>query len=165
MHSSQYGHLPNEDAEVVDAEMLDKLQPRFNNPVDAPPPMDFKKPRPTRATSLYKRAWKMILKHPLVPLAFRVTVLLTSILSLALSARIYEVEGGEGNSGPDQTQAIVAVVVDCVAVPYIGYMTWDEYTGKPLGLRPPTQKVTLILLDLFFIIFKSASTTLAKSGP
>jgi hypothetical protein len=40
-------------------------------------------------------------------------------------------------------------------------MTWDEYTGKPLGLRPPTQKISLILMDLFFIIFKSISTTLA----
>ncbi len=55
----------------------------------------------------------------------------------------------------------MAIVVDTVAIPYIGYMTWDEYTGKPLGLRPPTQKISLILMDLFFIIFKSVSTTLA----
>jgi hypothetical protein len=40
-------------------------------------------------------------------------------------------------------------------------MTWDEYTGKPLGLRSAMSKISLILLDLVFIIFKSASTALA----
>lgn len=40
-------------------------------------------------------------------------------------------------------------------------MIWDEYTGKPIGLRSALSKVALVLLDIFFIIFKSASTALA----
>ncbi|KAK5660505.1 hypothetical protein OQA88_13053 [Cercophora sp. LCS_1] len=161
LQSSRYGHIPNEESEIVDPEMLDKLQPDFNRPVDVPRPDDYSKSRVARTVVLYKRVWNVILRHPLVPLAFRLIVLLTSILALALSARIFEIESAERRSSSETTQSIVAIVVDTVAVPYIGYMTWDEYTGKPLGLRPATQKISLVLMDLFFIIFKSASTTLA----
>jgi hypothetical protein len=55
----------------------------------------------------------------------------------------------------------MAIVVDVVAIPYIVYFTWDEYTGKPLGLRSPKAKIRLVLLDLFFIIFESANISLA----
>jgi len=55
----------------------------------------------------------------------------------------------------------MAIVVDVVAMPYILYITWDEYTGKPLGLRSPKAKMRLVLLDLFFIIFESANLALA----
>lgn len=98
--------------------------------------------------------------HPLVPLAFRVTVLTTSIIALALSSSIYRtVESLEGLSQNSST--IMAIVVDTVAIPYIGYMTWDEYTGKPLGLRSPKAKLRLTFLDLFFIIFDTANLALA----
>jgi hypothetical protein len=55
----------------------------------------------------------------------------------------------------------MAIVVDVIAIPYILYITWDEYTGKPLGLRSPKAKIRLVLLDLFFIIFESANLALA----
>jgi len=55
----------------------------------------------------------------------------------------------------------MAIVVDCVAIPYILYITYDEYTGKPLGLRSPQAKIRLVLLDLYFIIFESANLALA----
>lgn len=161
IRSSQYGHLPNEEAQIVDVDELDKMQPGFNNPVDVPRASDLKRSRGTRTAALYKRFWNAILKHPLVPLAFRLTVLITSVIALALGIKILESEEGKVDRGAEWTQAVVAIVVDCVAIPYIGYMTWDEYTGKPLGLRTATSKISLVLMDLFFIIFKSASTTLA----
>ncbi|KAK3293919.1 uncharacterized protein B0H64DRAFT_399042, partial [Chaetomium fimeti] len=160
--SSRYGRLPNEEAEIVDPEMLDKMQPDFNTPVEIRDVNGTTGRKQTRRKVLYKRLWRIILRHPLVPLAFRLTVLLTSIVALAISARIVEIEHGEENDRSSElTQAIVAIVVDSVAIPYIGYMTWDEYTGKPLGLRAANQKIALVLMDLFFIIFKSASTALA----
>lgn len=55
----------------------------------------------------------------------------------------------------------MSMVVDVVSIPYILYITWDEYTGKPLGLRSPKAKIRLVLLDLFFIIFESANLALA----
>lgn len=55
----------------------------------------------------------------------------------------------------------MAIIVDIIAIPYIGYVTWDEYTGKPLGLRSPKAKMRLVLLDLFFIIFESANLAIA----
>jgi hypothetical protein len=56
---------------------------------------------------------------------------------------------------------MMAIVVDTIALVYILYITYDEYTGKPLGLRSPKAKMRLILLDLFFIVFDSANLSLA----
>lgn len=178
VQSSRYGHLPHEEAHIVDVDELNKLQPGFNDPNDyLPRSVEPKKTTKARRQALYKRIWRTILRDPFVPLAFRLTVLLTSIIALALGARILQDERNLPglppdtdekisttraiNSGAEITQAIVAIAVDCVAIPYIGYMTWDEYTGKPLGLRSPSSKISLVLMDLFFIIFKSVSTTLA----
>ncbi|KAK3996158.1 hypothetical protein QBC44DRAFT_232322 [Cladorrhinum sp. PSN332] len=162
LRSSQYGHLPNEQSEIMDHGFLKELQPTFDDPVDTPKLPPTNGHRTTRSELLYKRFWRLILTHPLVPLAFRLIVLLTSIVALALSVKIFQIEDSEkDNDTSERTQSIVAIVVDTVAIPYIGYMTWDEYTGKPLGLRLATEKISLVLMDLFFIIFKSASTTLA----
>ncbi|TEA20849.1 Regulator of phospholipase D SRF1 [Colletotrichum sidae] len=163
LQSSAYGHMENEESEVIDVEELDKLQPDFNKRYDehAHRDIESKTLKRKRSRTVWKRIWSLILRHYLVPLTFRLTVMITSILALAIAARIYELENAKSGYSPERAQSIVAIAVDTVALPYIGYMLWDEYTGKPLGLRPAVQKIALILLDLFFIIFKSASTSLA----
>ncbi|GKT59088.1 hypothetical protein ColTof4_12620 [Colletotrichum tofieldiae] len=163
LQSSAYGHMEGEESEVVDVEVLDKLQPDFNKRYDETVHRDVEKAssKQRRSKTMLQRMWSLILRHYLVPLVFRLTVMLTSIVALAIAARIYRHEDAKSNTSPERAQSIVAIAVDTVALPYIGYMLWDEYTGKPLGLRPAVQKIALILLDLFFIIFKSASTSLA----
>lgn len=84
-----------------------------------------------------------------------------STVALAIAIRMFQQETKVFGDGSERTQSIFAIVVDCVSIPFNGYMIWDEYTGKPLGLRSATSKMSLILLDLFFIIFKSACTALA----
>lgn len=103
----------------------------------------------------------MIIRHSLVPLALRLAVMLTSIVALAVSGSMLRRLRNDPDRGTESGQAIAAVVVDSIAIPYIAFMLKDEYTGKPLGLRPAAAKIGLILLDLFFIVFKSASTALA----
>lgn len=160
VHSSAYGHMPNEESHVIDVEAMNNLQPNFNRPIK----MEYD-PAHARAArkkmAPYKRVWNMAIRHSLAPLVFRLTVMVTSILALGIAAQIHRIEDVDSNDTAEETQSIVAIVVDCVAIPYIGYMIWDEYTGKPLGLRSAVSKISLILLDLFFIIFKSASTALA----
>lgn len=65
---------------------------------------------------------------------------------------------GSHRQGPS---ALMAIIVDAVALVYLIYITWDEYTSKPLGLRSPSAKARLILLDIFFIVFDSANLSLA----
>ncbi|KAL2121531.1 hypothetical protein VTJ04DRAFT_5558 [Mycothermus thermophilus] len=169
VQSSRYGRLPNEESEIVGWDVLEKLQPGFNDPVNLPQDgtAGTGGNGDTRRKVLYKRLWRILLRHPLIPLLFRLTVLITSIVALALAIQIYKIEHRPAEpdvpptASSELTQAIVAIVVDTVAIPYIGYMTWDEYTGQPLGLRPPNQKISLVLMDLVFIIFKSSSTALA----
>ncbi|TQV98886.1 hypothetical protein V2A60_007414 [Cordyceps javanica] len=160
--SSTWGRPQNEKSQVVSPEYLDDLYPNFNRKTALD--LDMSRPRQTRrgrALGGYKRLWMMALNHSLSPLIFRLIVIITSIIALGIAARIYRLEVAGDRRGAESTQSIFAVAVDTVAIPYSSYMIWDEYTGKPLGLRPAVDKMSLILLDLFFIIFKSASTALA----
>lgn len=162
LHSSTYGHAANDKSEVVDPSVLNELQPGFNKKVEDPiNPLDPRMSRHRRTLALSKRVWYFAMRNPIVPLIFRLTVMVTSILALGIAARIFILENGLDTESAERTQAIVAVVVDCIAIPYIGYMIYDEISGRPIGLRSAVSKMSLILLDLFFIVFKSASTALA----
>ncbi|KAJ6444386.1 mutator-like element transposase [Purpureocillium lavendulum] len=166
LHSSAWGRSPGEESEVVDYEVLRKLQPTFDQrPEQGLGHHDSKSKargsRRGRTAAFYKRAWNVLIRHSLSPLLFRLAVAVTSILALAIAARILVLEDSHDRETAERTQSLVAIVVDCVAIPYTGYMIYDEYTGKPVGLRSGVSKIRLILLDLFFIIFKSASTALA----
>jgi len=179
--SSMYGPAPDEDVRRVDDSFLDEQTPGYVQPWRG----DVEGGDPEKALGLTRRKIRrriwyeriqveplqnqlhaiadlfqhVIVMHPLVPLFFRVIVLTTSTLALSLSASIYHLTHYSSFSQTPST--IIAIVVDVVAMPYIGYITWDEYTGKPLGLRSPKAKMRLVLLDLFFIVFESANLALA----
>jgi hypothetical protein len=106
-----------------------------------------------------KRIQSTLLKSPIVPLVFRLTVWCFSLIALALGGSIrYLSDVYNSSQGPS---ADMAIVVDAVALVYLVYITWDEYTGKPLGLRSPEAKMRLLFLDIFFIVFDSANLSLA----
>ncbi|KAL5348194.1 hypothetical protein ACLOAV_006674 [Pseudogymnoascus australis] len=163
--ASMYGPGSGEDSETVEPTFLDEQTPGYAQPWRGDAPGTD----PEKALGLlhsrkkrlmwYERAQHIILMHPLVPLAFRLTVLATSTIALGLSGSIFHLT----RSSPfeQSPSGIMAIVVDVIALPYIGYITWDEYTGAPLGLRAPKTKMRLVLLDLFFIIFESANLSLA----
>ena len=99
------------------------------------------------------------MKHPMVPLIVRLTVLAFSALALGLAGSIFHKANGTECSRGSSTY--LAIIVDVVAIVYTMYITWDEYTARPLGLRSHSAKMRLIFLDLFFIIFDSANLSLA----
>lgn len=131
----------------------------------------------------YQRAHFAIMRNPFVPLAFRAVVILFAALAMGLGASIFHennliircIEQPENQRTPDcmtrvgqghitydqDPSALMAIIVDAVAIVYSIYITYDEYFSKPLGLRPPAAKVRLVLLDLFFIVFQSANLSLA----
>ena len=126
---------------------------------------------------LKRRAWyekcaRTILRSPLVPMVIRMVVFGFSMVALALASSIYHAAPQDNyvsstrsigqNKGIHSTPStMMAIVVDAVAMVYLLGITYDEYSGKPLGLRPPSAKMRLIFLDLFFIVFDSANLSLA----
>lgn len=107
----------------------------------------------------FKRFHNTLLESPIVPLIFRLMVWCFSLTALALGGSIQHLSQGFVNGqGPS---ALMAIIVDAVAMVYLVYITVDEYTSKPLGLRSPSAKARLILLDIFFIVFDSANLSLA----
>ncbi|KAI1395692.1 hypothetical protein F4819DRAFT_477688 [Hypoxylon fuscum] len=165
VRSSSYGRNPDDEYDVVPYETMDQQMAGLGQPVRSPfHPLEPKLKRKSRKDTWIMRFWNFVLRHPIAPLIFRLVVLITSIAALALACNIFQRERDPNipdSNTPESSQAIVAIIIDVVAIPYILYMTWDEYTGKPLGLRAPAQKVSLTLLDLVFIVLKSSSTALA----
>ena len=121
------------------------------------------------------------MQNPLVPLLIRLTVLTFVLCGLAVGVTIYRHSNtlntnpgvrSSTSSGPNSTEDSVcqqqastymAFIVDSIAVVYLIYITVDEYTSKPLGLRRSRDKVRLLFLDLFFIVFSSATLSLAMN--
>lgn len=109
------------------------------------------------------RAQNTILKNPMIPLVFRSIVWIFSLVALGLAGSIYHRTRTTINR-TNTPSTYMAIVVDAIALVYILYITYDEYTGKPLGLRSARAKMRLIFLDLIFIVFDSANLSLAYEG-
>lgn len=98
--------------------------------------------------------------NALVPLTIRLIVITFSGLALGLAGNIYHrVDRVPGCKRGSSTY--MAIIVDVVAIAYSFWITWDEYTSRPLGLRSARSKMRLIFLDLIFIVFDSANLSLA----
>jgi hypothetical protein len=105
------------------------------------------------------RFHRTIMNHPMVPAVARMVVLIFSILALSLAGAIFHHSDSAGCENNSSTW--MAIIVDVVAILYTVYITYDEYTSKPLGLRSHNAKMSLIFLDLAFIVFESANLSLA----
>lgn len=105
---------------------------------------------------------RLFINNPLIPLLLRILILIFSLCALSLACTIFKKSSHkyEGHDIVQQPSTIMAIVVQCVAIVYVIYIAYDEYSGKPLGLRNPSGKMKLIMLDLLFIIFLSANLSL-----
>lgn len=83
----------------------------------------------------------MLLNSPMVPLTFRSIIWVLSLLALSFAASIFQLSRNHGVEQKPST--IMAMVVDALALIYLIYITYDEYSGKPLGLRSPSVKIRL----------------------
>ncbi|KAA8911596.1 hypothetical protein TRICI_003754 [Trichomonascus ciferrii] len=113
-----------------------------------------------------REVWKprlnfILLNNPYVPLTLRAIIFILSVAALGLAGNIF-VRSQEAHPAPltQQPSTIMAIVVQSTALVYLVYITYDEYSGKPIGLREPKAKMRLIMLDLLFIIFSSANLSL-----
>ena len=114
-----------------------------------------------RRRAWWKRLQHTILRNPVVPLVLRTIVWIFSACALAIGARAYHEYRFSSTAQVHSASPVMAIIVDGIALVYIIYITHDEYTGKPLGLRSARAKMRLIFLDLFFIVFDSANLSLA----
>ncbi len=105
----------------------------------------------------------MILRNPIVPLVIRLTVLTFSTLAVGIGGWLH-LASASNPQCVDRSSTLLAIGFDAVAIVYILYITWDEYTSKPLGLRSPQAKLRLIFCDLIFIAFDSANLSLAMES-
>lgn len=111
-----------------------------------------------------KKTWKpklldSIMTNSYFPLFFRLISISLSTVALGLSSRLVKMT--EAFDISQQPSPLMAMIVQAVGIFYLLYITYDEFTSQPLGLRDPTAKIRLVLLDLLFIIFSSANLSLS----
>ena len=111
----------------------------------------------------WRRFQRTLLRNPVIPLIFRLLVMVFSAIALGLGANITK-NLGVYYPKCSKTSPLMAIGVDAVAIVYLVMITYDEYRGQPLGLRSAKTKVRLIMFDLFFIVFDSANLSLAFEG-
>ena len=165
--SSAYPTTSAEGGEIVSEEWLQQKGPDYSRPwlagasdgdVEKDPAGLYRFRAKRRAW--YIRAQRTVLRNPIVPMVIRMNVWVFSAVALALACSIHHIT--DRHPDIDATPSTnMAIVVDAVALVYLLYITYDEYSGKPLGLRPAKAKMRLIFLDLFFIVFDSANLSLA----
>ena len=109
----------------------------------------------------YERLQRTILRSPIVPMVIRMIVFGFSVVALGLACSIHHLTDARQNVLGPTPSTDMAIIVDAVALVYLLYITYDEYSGKPLGLRSARAKMRLIFLDLFFIVFDSANLSIA----
>ncbi|KAK9462352.1 uncharacterized protein V1516DRAFT_620921 [Lipomyces oligophaga] len=108
----------------------------------------------------------VLLNNPYVPMTLRLGIFTLSAAALALAAGIqhytiiYRNAEPAGTRVAQEPSTTMAICVQSCALVYLFYITYDEYSSKPLGLRNAKNKVKLIMLDLIFIIFSSANLAL-----
>lgn len=166
--SSAYPTISAEGGEIVTEEWLQQNGPDYSKPwlagaSDGDPEKDPAGLYRFRAKrrAWYVRAQRTVLRNPIVPMIIRMNVWLFSAVALALACSIHHITDKNPRDISATPSTNMAIVVDAVALVYLLYITYDEYSGKPLGLRPAKAKMRLIFLDLFFIVFDSANLSLA----
>ena len=174
--ASAYSAISADGGQIVDEEWLRQYGADYsrswlakdeNGDMEKNPGCDLRYKAKRRAW--YIRAQRTILRNSMVPLFIRMNVWVFSAVALTLAASIHvitdhqnKIRALNGQERIHKTPSTdMAIIVDAVAMVYLLYITYDEYTGKPLGLRPAKAKMRLILLDLFFIVFESANLSLA----
>ena len=124
---------------IVDEEWLvqngaDYSQPWLASTGDEDANMNKTQMWQSKRRTWWVRAQRTVLRNPMIPLVFRSVVFIFSTVALAIAGSIYH----RTRISPDLKNTAstdMAITVDAIALVYILYITYDEYTGKPLGLR------------------------------
>lgn len=164
--ASAYPAITAEGGEIVTEEWLIQNGPDYSRPWLAGEHEGGDPEKGIRLFRVKRRAWyirvqRTVLRNPLVPMIIRLNVFSFSALALGLASVIHHETDKENNKAQETPSTNMAIIVDAIAMVYLLYITYDEYSGKPLGLRSASAKMRLILLDLFFIVFDSANLSLS----
>jgi len=117
----------------------------------------------TGAGAIPARISHYLLFNPWVPGLNRLLMWFLSIATLTLGAILIrarkDYEEGICDASPD-----LLVLLACLAIIYLPYIFFDEYFGKPIGLRKPMSKARLLFFDLSFVIWYTVNVTLSADN-
>ena len=92
---------------------------------------------PERQERTVRLFWRLLLKNPFIPLVLRLIILAFTTSSLALAAKVAKevhavnADTDQVNNCSTRASTYMALCVGSVAIPWLGWVTWDEYMSKP----------------------------------
>lgn len=100
------------------------------------------------------------------PFLLRLFQLAMSTASLSLGAEIFQMFHNQQSilrnpACKRGATTYMAIAVGASGVIYTACMAGDELLAPPIGIRKPSRKLKLLLMDLFFVVFMSANASLA----
>ncbi|KAI4202781.1 MAG: hypothetical protein LQ348_001471 [Seirophora lacunosa] len=163
VNASAYPAITSAGGEVVTPEWLAQNGPDYSRPWMAGAgegDSELARGFNAKRKVWWKRLQRTVMRSPMIPLVLRSVVWIFSLIALAVAASIHPLTARD-EALRNIASTYMAIVVDAIALIYLLYITYDEYSGPPLGLRSARAKMRLIFLDLFFIVFDSANLSLA----
>lgn len=132
----QYDSHDITNSQFVSDDWFDNNMPGWTVGEDFEPNMLQDKPKSWLRRGSVTGAKRTLLKNPFIPLVFRMIVITFTLAAMGLGARLWHQTRRTSRSSPDvgctqRPSTYMAIILDCIAVPYIIYVTWDEYTSKP----------------------------------
>ncbi|KAI9887233.1 MAG: hypothetical protein M1823_000981 [Watsoniomyces obsoletus] len=105
-----------------------------------------------------KRLRRFFLRNPFLPLLLRFALWGLSWAALVLGLMLFFRSRGSAVMTTMES-GIFSIVISSTAIIYLVFITYDEFSSKPLGLRPVSVKLRLVLLDQFYIVTMAANLT------
>ncbi|KAL8858765.1 MAG: hypothetical protein Q9178_004682 [Gyalolechia marmorata] len=130
-----------------------------NSDLESPAQYRTKPPKPAPVPAKEK-ARNTILRKWYIPTLLRLVQWAFSMVALVVAIDILK-HHANPLTGIEETSAMMAVVIDGAALIYLIVVHFFELTSKPMGIRPAMAIVSVLLLDLVFIVFGSSNLGLA----
>ncbi|KAL8917757.1 MAG: hypothetical protein Q9172_005694 [Xanthocarpia lactea] len=112
------------------------------------------------------KARNLLMRKWYIPTLLRLIQWAFSMVALVVALDIfnhYDLDK-EPLTGVEKMSALMAIVIDAVALGYLIVIHFFELTSKPMGVRPAMAIVSIHLLDLVFIVFGSVNLAFAWSN-
>ncbi|KAL9057534.1 MAG: hypothetical protein Q9162_002266 [Coniocarpon cinnabarinum] len=179
--------IPEEPGTIMDDEWEKENFKDLDSPwnpvgmgIDTQKPKGFWLFNKERRRAAGPRVHRTLMQNSFVPLVLRLVLIIFVAASLGTSASIFSRTNSlnhpfssthpapsslsdDSATCQQQPSTYLAVILATVAILYLFYITWDEFSSKPLGLRRSSDKIRLLFLDPIFFVFGAANVSIAMN--
>ncbi|KAL8905404.1 MAG: hypothetical protein Q9171_006675 [Xanthocarpia ochracea] len=164
MEQSQWAPIVREQKRQMERECPGARQVTWeemngNYDLEAPAQARITPPKPA-PLPVKQKARNILMRKWYIPTLLRLIQWAFCMVALVVAIDIIQ-HHDKPLTGVEKGSALMAVAIDGAALIYLIVVHFFELTSKPMGIRPAMAIVSVLLLDLVFIVFGSSNLGLA----